>query len=127
MGMDPRRLLALHSNLMRTDVVSIRFSDSTTWDAQNGLRHTGKKCILTALLTASSKSVVSRLPSPSHYNQTLGRHACSRVTYVAHHAYKWSAGAGAIARSRHLGHSLHERPLKVTSPWAGSDRVTLVA
>ena len=45
MGMDPRRLLALHSNLMRTDMVSIRLSDSTARDVQKGaaaLRHTGK-------------------------------------------------------------------------------------
>jgi len=45
MGMDPRRLLALHSNLMRTDIVSIRLSDSTYQHIQKGAtgpRRTGK-------------------------------------------------------------------------------------
>jgi len=48
MGMDPRRLLVLHSNLMRTDAVSIRISDSIAQlgmpgrSAAHGIRRAGK-------------------------------------------------------------------------------------
>jgi hypothetical protein len=45
MGTDPRRLLVHSSNLMRTDVASIRLSDTTARDAQKGCggtRHPGK-------------------------------------------------------------------------------------
>jgi hypothetical protein len=83
MGMDPRRLLVHSSNLMRTDVASIRLSDTTARDAQKGCggtRHPGKKsCFSTALLTAS-KHLSSPVYFPRlQYNQMLGRHAWNRV------------------------------------------------
>jgi hypothetical protein len=84
MGMGPRRLLALHSNLMRTGAVSIRLSDSTARDAQKGpaaLRQHWKECISTALLTASNKSVVARLPSPSQLQSDAGQ-TCVQPRYI---------------------------------------------
>ena len=107
-------------------------SDNTARMPRRAAAH-WKECASTALLTASKdlSSPVSLYLQYTHYNQVLGRHACSRVTYVAHCAScigveRWRCWRNRVQPAPEP-FILHERPLEVTSRRAGSDMVAFLA